>query len=204
MIIHDIEQGTDDWFLLRAGIPTASEFSKLITSKGEPSKSMPAYAMTLAAEKYAGKPLEGFDGNGWTERGKELEEAAKAAYSFVTGLEGKDVGFITDDDKEYGCSPDWLVGEGLAEFKCLKTENHVKTMLYYKKHDRCPTDYVQQTQGQMFVTGKEWCDLVFYHPDLPLVVIRQTPDKAVIEGLTKQLKAIKKERDSILETINTF
>lgn len=204
MIIHDIEQGSDEWYSLRAGIPTASEFSKLITSKGEPSKSMTTYAMTLAAEKYAGRPLGSFEGNEWTDRGKELEEPAKSAYSFITGLEGEDIGFVTDDNKEHGCSPDWLVGEGLAEFKCLKTENHVKAMLYYKKHGRCPTDYVQQTQGQMFVTGKDWCDLVFYHPSLPLVVIRQTPDKVVLDGLIKQLEAVKKERDSILETINTF
>lgn len=204
MIIHEVEQGTDEWFSLRAGMPTASEFSKLITSTGEPSKSMPTYAMALAAEMYAGKPLDGFDGNIWTDRGKELEDAARAAYAFITGSEGKAVGFVTNDSMEYGCSPDWLVEDGLAEFKCLKTENHVKAMLYYKKHGRCPTDYIQQTQGQMFITERAWCDLVFYHPVLPLVVIRQTPDMKVIDGLVLQLAAVKKERDSILETINTF
>ena len=44
-IIFDIEQGSDEWHALRAGKPTASEFSKLVTSKGEPSKSMADYAI---------------------------------------------------------------------------------------------------------------------------------------------------------------
>jgi len=134
MLIHNVEQGSPEWFALRAGIPSASEFSKLITSKGEPSKSLPTYAALLAAEKYAGKPLEGFEGNGYTDRGKLLEPDARDAYQFIAGKEVQQIGFVTDDLKRYGCSPDGFADEGLVEFKCLKTENHVKAMLYYKKH----------------------------------------------------------------------
>jgi len=205
MIIHDVPQGTDEWHLLRAGMPTASVFKSLITSKGEPSKSMPTYANTLAAELYAGKSMEEFEGNSWTDRGSELEPQAKAAYSFISGNEGKDVGFITDDAKRYGCSPDQLIDDdGMAEYKCLKTENHVKALLYYKKNGRCPTDYVQQTQGQMFISERQWVDLVFYHPDLPLLIIRQTPDDTIIKGLQNQLAMVIAERDKILKTIQEF
>jgi hypothetical protein len=62
MIIHDVVQGSPEWHALRAGIPTASEFSQLVTSTGEPSKSMKEYALVLAAEKYAGTVVDGFAG----------------------------------------------------------------------------------------------------------------------------------------------
>ena len=34
MIIEDFEQGSPEWFAARVGIPSASIFDKLITSKG--------------------------------------------------------------------------------------------------------------------------------------------------------------------------
>jgi hypothetical protein len=205
MKIHNVEQGTDEWLALRAGKPTASEFSKLITSKGEPSKSMPTYAAGLAAEKFAGKPLSSFNGNVWTDRGTELEPAARDLYAFTHNCEVDQVGFITDDAEQYGCSPDGLVGnDGMAEYKCQKTENHIKTLLYYKKYKKCPSDYVQQTQGQLLLAEREWDDLVFYHPDLPMLVIRQERDEEFIKKLQNQLALVVHERDKILEIIKEF
>jgi len=51
MIVHSVEQESPEWRALRAGIPCASDFSKLIIRTGQPSKSPQAYAITLAAEK---------------------------------------------------------------------------------------------------------------------------------------------------------
>lgn len=205
MQIHDCEQGTQEWFDLRAGIPTASEFKKLVTSKGEPSKSMQDYAIILAAEKYAGKPLESFSGNSWTDRGKELEPEAKALYEFMRSCEVQSVGFVTDDKKTHGCSPDGLVEDaGIVEFKCLKTENHVKVLMYYQKHQKSPSDYIAQTQGQIFICEREWCDLMFFHPDLPAVIIRQTIDKKFISALPRQIEIVSSERDRIYQQLKDY
>lgn len=202
MIIHNVEQGSPEWFAVRAGIPTGSMFSNLVTSKGEPSKSLDGYAITLAGEKYAGKSLDSFQGNPWTDRGTEFEDAARATYEIMNDVEVHQAGFITDDDHTYGVSPDGLVGNGgLAEFKCLKAENHIKAILYYKKYGRCPTDYVQQTQGQIMGAEREWCDLVFYHPDLPILIIRQTRDNGFIELLKEQIAIVNQKRDEILAQI---
>lgn len=199
MIIHDVEQRSPEWYALRAGMPTASEFSKIVTSKGEPSKSAAGYALTLAAEKFAGKPVDAWEGNSWTERGREMEDQAGALYEFAHDAVIEPVGFVTDDAGEMGCSPDGFVGDdGLVEFKALKAENHVKAILYYRKHGYCPTDYVQQAQGQMLITARAWCDLVFYHPELPLLVIRQTPDVKLQGALCKQLPLLREERDRVL------
>jgi hypothetical protein len=204
MIIHDTIQNSEAWKEIRSGIPTASDFSKLITSTGEPSKSMPDYAATLAANAFAGRSLDAWGGNYHTERGHEIEPEARDWYSF-THEDVEQVGFITDDDGEYGCSPDGMVGaSGLVEFKCLSAKEHVKALMYYRKHKKCPTSYVAQTQGQLFITEREWCDLVFYHPDLPKVTIRQYPIKEVCLGLMNQLNAVINKRDEILEVLRSY
>ena len=116
MIIHNLEQGTDEWLALRAGKPTASEFSKLITSTGDTSKSMKAYAEQLGGEMYAGQPLDTWEGNKYTDRGLEIEDEAVSWYEMMNGIDTEKVGFVTDDDSQYGCSPDRLVGDnGLLE-----------------------------------------------------------------------------------------
>lgn len=202
MIIHDLEQRSPEWYKLRSGIPTASEFSKLVTSKGEPSKSLEGYAVTLANEAFVGMPVDAWEGNAWTERGRELEEEALRLYMFAYDVEVAECGFVTTDDGLAGCSPDGLVGnDGMVEVKCLKGENHTKTIMYYQKHGRCPTDYVQQTQGQMLICERKWCDLIFMHPQLPMLTIRQTPDEKVWDGLNKGIFDVIAERDRVLAAL---
>ena len=202
MIIHDVPQNTPEWEKLRAGMPTASSFPKLITSEGEPSKSMPVYANLLAAELYSDLPLNDFEGNKWTERGHELEDAAADKYEFLRNKETVKVGFVTDDDKTMGCSPDRFVyDDGMIEIKCLKTENHVAAILYHQKHKRCESKYTQQAQGQMYICQRKWVDMVFYHPSLPMLIIRQEPDKKIIDGLTSQIFKVRQMRDQTLKIL---
>jgi len=204
MIVHDVEQRSPEWYALRAGMPTASEFSKIVTSKGEASKTVETYAISLAAELYAGKPVDAWEGNAWTERGRELEDAALTQYGFVNECEVKPIGFITNDLGSMGCSPDGLVSDdGMVEIKCLKAENHVKALLYFNKHGKCPTTYAAQTQGQILIAERAWCDLVFYHPDLPPLTIRQEPDKAIVDGLIATLPKLMTERDLVLAVLKT-
>lgn len=203
MLVHDVEQNSPAWLALRCGKPTASEFSNIVTSKGEESKSRYGYAKTLAAELYAGAPIaDGWAGNGWTERGKELEAEALARYEFENDAAISRVGFITTDDGSIGASPDGLVGDhGLVEVKCLKAERHIDAILYHSKNGTIPTDYIQQTQGQMWISGRRWVDLVFHHPQLPMLVIRQEPIIPVIGGLSAGVKALIAERDSIVSIL---
>jgi len=205
MIIHDMEQGTDAWFEVRCGIPTGSKFKDLITSTGTPSKTMPTYAATLAGDLYAGKSLDGFEGNQWTDRGTELEPQARDSYQFLNDSEVVETGFVTADSGLYGVSPDGLIDDdGMVEFKCLKTSNHIAALMYYSKNKKSPPAYIQQVQGQMMTCEREWCDLVFYHPDLPMLVIRNEPDMKIYDGLKSQLKLVIDERDKILEIIKAY
>ena len=204
MIIHnDIEQGSDEWFALRAGIPTASEFSKLITSTGLPSKSINDHAIVMAGEKHAGKPLDRYGGNQYTDAGNEREELARKYYDFTTGNTVEQVGFITDrKNATCGCSPDGLVADdGMLEIKSLAVKAHIKAILYYKNNGNIPTDYVQQIQGQMMIAKRKWCDLLLFHPDLPSLIIRCYPIPEVINGLKSQIKIANQMRDSILNDL---
>ena len=184
-------------------MPTASEFSRLVTSRGEPSKSAMGYALTLAAELFAGKPVDAWEGNYWTERGREMENRAISLYEFANDVTIEPAGFVETDTGETGCSPDGLVGDdGLVEVKCLKAENHIKAILYSQEHGRCLPDYVQQTQGELMICGRSWCDLVFYHPELPLLVVRQTPIEAVVDGLRTMVPKVIARRDKVLAVLH--
>jgi hypothetical protein len=205
MIIHDVEQNSEEWYKLRAGIPTASMFSKLVTSKGEISKSLETYAYTLAAEKWAGGDVGDFDGNQWTERGHELEDEARKSYEFIKEIEAVKVGFITNNSKTMGCSPDYLVGEdGMLEVKCLKATTHIETILYFDKHKKAPPKYFQQKQGQVMIAEKKWCDLYFYHPKLPPLTIRQFPDDDFQMKLLKAIDIANKRRDEIIKVMESI
>lgn len=204
MIIHDVAQNSDEWLALRAGKPTASEFSKLITSTGAPSKSMKAYAEQLAGELFAGRPLDTWEGNKFTDRGHEVEDEAVLAYELMAGVDTTPVGFVTDDLEQYGCSPDRFIGDdGLLEIKCLP-KAHIEAIRYYKKHKKIPTKFVPQTQGQIVVAERKWCDLFFYHADLPKVIIRVVPDEKVVAGLKAQLIACIAERNLVHKELKEF
>lgn len=204
MKVHNVEQRSPAWYALRVGIPTASEFGSFFTAKKrEPSAQLFTYALTLAAEKFAGDRVDAFAGNDWTERGKELEEKARKLYEFGNEVDIVPTGFITDDAHTMGCSPDGLVGaDGMVEFKCLKAENHIRAILHYAEHKTILPEFLDQTQGQLMIGERQWCDLVHYHPSLPLLVIRQRADFTLHGALKGAVKAVCAERDRVLSILN--
>lgn len=202
MILHTCDQRSPEWHTLRLGIPTASEFSRLVTSKGAPSTSLSGYAMELASELFAGRPLDAFDGNVWMERGAELEAEAIRLYEFTTDRTVTPCGFITNDAGTAGCSPDGLVGDdGMLEIKCPKAERFMEAVVYHKKNGRAPSGYAQQTQGQLLLAERKWVDMLFYHPDLPPLIIRQQPDHAMFAALAIGIRDVIAERDVALATL---
>lgn len=205
MKIHTMPQLSAEWYAIRVGLPTASEFSRVVTSTGAESKSRRGYAMQLAAELFAGEDLNRWGGNVSTDRGRFLEEDGLRRYSFERDAEIQQVGFITDDDESYGCSPDSFVNDdGLAEVKCVNAEKHVATILRYQADGSIPPEFTQQTQGQLLISGRAWCDLIFFHPALPMLVVRQEPIPAVQSGLLEGVAALIEERDEILKTLQEF
>ncbi|MCK4705861.1 MAG: YqaJ viral recombinase family protein [Gammaproteobacteria bacterium] len=157
-------QGTDGWFLDRCGIPTASMFSNIITSKGEASQSSIPYMHQLLAEWVAQAPVDAWKGNKFSDDGNEREPQADALYTLLTDNPVERVGLCFKDEKKLvGCSPDGLVGDdGCTEYKCPKGS----TIIGYMLKKEMPSIYVPQVQGQLWVTDREWCDFLVYHPQV--------------------------------------
>jgi YqaJ-like recombinase protein len=197
MRIIDCVQGSDEWIAARLGIPTASEFHRIITpAKGGLSKQCRKYAAGLVAEILLGKPLEKQPGNLWAmERGKLLEPLAIQQYGFANDVELRAVGLVTTDDGRVGASPDGLIvgTRGGLEVKCTLDENHMSIFA-----DGPGDDYKQQVQGNLAVGELEWWDLYAYHPELPPVTIRTYRDEPYIAKMNNALSDFLEIRDAML------
>lgn len=180
MIFHDVKQGSPEWLALRAGIPTASQFDMIMTRQMKPSKSATRYMHTLLAERIMGHPVvEAM--TTWMDRGTQMEAEAVAYYEGQRDLDTEKIGFITNDDGTIGASPDRLVGDvGLLEIKVPKEHTHVGYLL----NDSSVEDYYQQIQGQLWVSGRQWADIMSYHPEMPAALIRVERDEDFIEALS--------------------
>lgn len=187
MRVFDVEQGSQEWLDLRLGCPSGSQFSNLITSTGKPSTSADTYINQLIAEKLTGRPTE-VKVTEWMQRGTELEPLARNFYELMTDNEVSEVGFCMHDQHQCGISPDGLIGdEGGLEIKCPAPQTHVK----YLRENKLPTQYKQQVQGCLWITGREWWDFVSFHESMPVMTVRVQRDDDYIQLLeTEVLKAV--------------
>ena len=176
MIILECEQGSVPWVEARLGIPTASEFSKVVTPGGKLSASRRPYLGKLVAEWALGDAAGDieFGGTAWTERGQILEPKARKAYAFTRDVDPVQVGFVyRDETRLSGCSPDGLVGpDGLLELKCPMAGTH----LTWLAQDVVPREHQSQLQGQLWVSQRDWVDFMSFYPGLPPFLVRVAPD----------------------------
>ncbi|HXI78175.1 MAG TPA: YqaJ viral recombinase family protein [Steroidobacteraceae bacterium] len=198
MKIIDCVQGSDAWLTARLGIPTASEFHRIVTpARGDLSKQARGYAYQLVAEALLREPCStNIENMEWVARGRKLEPLAAQQYEFATDTETKPVGFITTDCGRLGCSPDRLiVGQrGVLEIKCVNPARHVGYWL-----DGVEDSYKPQVMGQVSIAEVEFCDLYAYHPALPPATIRTHRDEPYIDRLRAALREFLDLRDDMLK-----
>lgn len=186
MKIHDVPQRSYEWADLRAGIPTASEFSNLVTPKKWAVKKGGAVDTYLAyklAEMWQGGALSGtatFD----MDQGNILEEEAIPWFSFEFDEPVQKVGFITSDDGKVGCSPDGLITDGGLEIKCPTPEVHCRHLLA----DDLPPQYAAQVHGGMYVTGRSYWKFVSYRRRFPPLVVTVFRDEKIIEVIDEAVQ----------------
>ena len=194
MITLELEQGTPEWFSARLGIPTASRYKDIVTpARGDKSKSYMTYLYELLAERMTGESADGFT-NEWMQRGNELEPHARSAYEFLFEVDVQQVGFVLNDAKTIGASPDGLIGSnGGIEIKCPKASTAVRYMV----EDKLPDIYKPQVQGNLGICEKEWWDFVVYHPSMDLFVKRVYRDEAYIKKLETHITAFVEELETL-------
>ena len=196
MITLDCEQGGIEWQEARLGIPTASEFSRIVTPGGKASASAKRYMADLVAERVLGYSVVEWQGNRATERGHALEPDALEYYGFLTDSAPAKVGFVyRDDEKMVGCSPDFMVGERVTgELKCpMEPGIHLIRLAM----DELPREYMLQVQGQIWVTGAERADFLDYYPELPPLLVSVEPDEKIFAAFDEHIPAF---IDELLET----
>jgi len=196
MQIHKgIEQGSEEWFAMRLGIPTASRFKDLLA--GGKGLTRQAYMIQLAAEMLTGQKEESYSSNAM-QWGTETEPLARNAYEFISSVEVEQVTMVTNDIAGY--SPDGLVGNnGLLEIKCPKTTTHIETVLSGKM----PTGHIPQVQGGLWIAEREWLDFVSYDPRIPtdksFFSVRVYRDEDYIKKLESEVIRF---RDELFEIVN--
>lgn len=198
--VHHCEQGTAEWFDLRKGIPTASEFECLLkkTAAGKSSATRQTYMLQLAGEVLTGEPPENFFSI-YTERGKLLEPKARDLYAFLSDSEPEQVGFLTNHDA--GCSPDSLIGpDGMLEIKTKAPKYLIEAILA----DEFCAEHQAQCQGALWVAERDWIDLAVYWPGLPLFVKRAHRDEVYIAQLAAAVSTFNAELAEIVEKVRGY
>lgn len=178
-IFRDLEQGTPEWLAARAGIPTASKFATVQAKgrSGGESKTRREYMCKLAGEILTGEPMYSYS-NGHMERGHERENEARSWYAVQNDVEPEQIGFIRNGN--CGCSPDSLVGsDGLFENKDALPHIQIERLLL----NRLPPEHKAQVQGQLMVSGRQWCDFMSYCRGLPPLIVRVERDEPYIAAL---------------------
>ena len=194
---HDVGQYSEEYDRLRLGIPTSSNFHKIITPQGKPSKQWREYACVLIAERILQQKIE-FYNSPAMERGLIVEAEAADWYEFDHDVTVQKVGFITDDDHTVGCSPDRLVGgDGLLEIKAPLPHTQVDYWISGEVSER----FRPQLQGQLYISQRSWVDIVCWHDVLPKLVMRVEPNGKFIESLDRELRIFNYFIDRVMEKI---
>jgi hypothetical protein len=185
ILYRDVIQQSDEYDRLKLGIPTSSQFKRLITpARGKASGMWMDFAYQLLAERCLMRRVDQYTSPAM-DRGQIVEAEAVAWYSWETGSETEVIGFITDDQGRWGCSPDRLVGDnGLLELKCPLAKDQMRYWVTHEAH----VEHRPQLQGQLLISEREWVDLVCWHPELPRVVIRVEPDEEYQARLLAELE----------------
>ncbi len=194
-------QNTAQWYTDRLHHFTSSELHKLLTRarSGDVSKSAESYILDKLAEELTNGTCLDYKDIKTKEMqwGHHYEPVARELYETRAGVNVDLCGFI-EWSEFFGGSPDGLVGEnGIIEIKCpYNSSIHAKYLLV----DNAETlkaanmDYYIQIQGNLLVTGREWCDFISYDPRcqnplFQLKVLRVERDEEMIARIREAVTA---------------
>ena len=202
MIISPHVQGSQDWLNARSTVITASMMGTVM-AKGRgsaPSITRTKYMRSLANSIVTGNPVtEGFK-SGPMQEGNLREPESRDYYGMLSRNTVEQVGLIyLDENRRIGASVDGLINaDGNLELKNPNLETH----LGYLLDGGMPAAYVKQVQTQLWVTKREYCDFVSYHPDAFKMLYRFKVERD--EDLIRKIKTATylfiAELDQMVET----
>ena len=155
----DVEQRSPEWFGVRMGRITASRLkdwmavSKAKGKEGTPLKAREDYERELWFERKFGVSFNNFVSAAMLD-GQMYEDYARLEYSNRKGVTVMPCGIFYNEF--FAASPDGLIeGDGLLEIKVLRDNTFTEVLL-----NGVPDDHWKQVQGQLFASGRDYCDYV--------------------------------------------
>lgn len=199
-------QGSARWHAQRLGCVTASEFGTVIGASKKNANKL-AIGFSTAAETYAWQllaemitRLPDVVSAPALEWGHKYEPMARREYEATRDCGVEPAEFIEHENHPWiGGSPDsmvWIggtvIGHGILEIKCPKSSAvHLRTL----EAREMPVEHYPQVQGNMWVTGCDWCDFISFDPrcddSTRLFVQRIKRDDAYIEKMAPRLIAFR-------------
>jgi len=200
----DVQQNSEEWFNLRLGKATSSNFAKIMANEdkafGNPAKE---YAQKIALEMVTGERDESASySNSYMDRGNEFEPVAVNLYEIETLYNVTNGGFNYNKELTLGDSPDGIVGEkGCIEVKSVIPNTQWKRI----KNGGIDSAYKWQIHAHIWLGNKEWCDFISYCPEMPkskqLHIVRVERDEEMINRMKKRLDLFLKEVKSNIELL---
>jgi len=196
LIVLDVQQGSQEWFEARLGLPTASHFASIMASGKDdgPSVTRKQYLHRLAGEVLTGRVAEETFKTRAMERGKEMEPEAIEDYERRRGVEVTRVGLGINFSglKRCGASPDGLVGfDAGLETKTMRPDLMIP--LLEKGAPRLSPEHRAQVQGNMLVFERDAWDFKIFYPGMPDYTVTVARDDAYIRELHNQIEIFNHE-----------
>jgi len=192
---HEVEQGTEDWFSLRFGRATSSNFGTIMANYGK-AFGAPArdYALKIVLEGMSGTNVTESFSNGWMEQGTEREPLAIMAYEEANFIEVKSGAFYSHDSLPFGGSPDGIIeiGNGGIEVKCPKFNTHYATI----KRGGYDPSYKWQLIGNIWLCDLDFIDFISYCPEFP------ESSQLFVDRITRE--SVQSEIDMLKERLDLF
>lgn len=207
LTVFDVEQGSQEWWQIRAGIPTASNFATIMASGRDGGASITRTKLLhrLAGEVITGEPApEGFK-SAAMERGNTLEAEARDSFSRRKGVELQRVGFIRNFSglKQCGCSPDSLIGfDGGLEVKTAQADVLIPML---QRPAAMPSEHRAQVHGSMWICERDFWDVtVFCHRSMPAMDVRVYRDEAFIQQISNEVERFNFDLARLVEQLKNM
>lgn len=184
----DAPQRSPEWLAIRAPRIGASELGKWMAvgkRDGKPLKARLDLEREIAFSKAFGVPFSKFT-NAAMQAGIDNEDFVADQYSSQMGVALEKCGCFYND--YFVASPDRLIGdEGLVEVKWLFDASWSEVV---ETGEPQPDHYLQM-QGQLWATGRKWCDYVAANGNTGrFIVITVKRDEDVIKQIKDSVPAV--------------
>jgi len=204
-VFDDVEQGSEEWFTIRLGVPTASNFRVMMATgrDDEESKTRSRLLRLLAGEILTGEIAEGKIKTAAMTRGNEMEPEARAYYERRHFVDVRRVGFIRrrlPSGGWAGCSPDGMIGEKKAlEIKTMAPDLMIERLL---AGAGMPPEHRAQVHGTMWIADLEEVDLLLYYRGMPVnPVFTVRRDETFIREIARAVETFEYETRMLVEKI---